>query len=206
MMVSVTPLQRRICTLVFSSNLSLTESAVGTGAYNFYRLNGPYDPDTAVLSASTPGLSALAALYRSMRVLSTSVEAAGSWISIGHFGTATLSLVPTAFQPVLPSNPAYWPVQPMSAFVHSNNVFFSGTFGTGTLPTVLRRWKVNDVMNITRAQYVDEADFATPTNSNPTRQAYVAVAINTNSTGVLTAYLQVKLKYEIEFFDPYPLQ
>lgn len=205
-MVSHTPLERRLCTLVFSANVSLTESAAGAGAYNFYRLNGPYDPDTAVLSNATPGLSALSQLYRSMRVLSSSVEAAGNWSCTPNIGTAQLCLVPTAFQPVLPSNPAYWPVQPNAASVATSHHTYSSNFTLGTFPRVKKSWKINEIMNVSRSQYVDEADFATLTNSNPTRQAYVAVAIHTNSPAAVTAFLQVKVKYSIEFYDPYPLQ
>ncbi len=208
-MTSVTPLRRRLCTLVFASQVSMTESAAGTGAYNFYRLNGPYDPDTAVLSAATPGLAALSQLYRSMRVLSAGIEVAGSWLAQNFSGTALLSVVPTAFQPVLPSNPSYWPVQPNAASVPTQ--FHSATSGTGfyvagTFPRLSKNWTIHDIMNVTRAQYVDEADYASLTNSNPTRQAYVAVAITTNCATTVTAYLQVKMKYVIEFFDPYPLQ
>lgn len=120
MMISVTPLRRRLVTLTFASTLSLTEGAAGVGAYNFYRMNGPYDPDTAVLSDSTPGLASLATLYRSMRVMKCSVEAGGSFFSSNH-AMAQLVIVPVAFQPVLPSNPRYWAVQPQAGYSYGTD-------------------------------------------------------------------------------------
>ncbi len=204
---SVTPLANRHCKLAFSANFSGTESAVGVGIYNFYRLNGPYDPDTAVLSNATPGLAALAQLYRSMRVLAARVEVSGAWfVGSNNVGTATLSLVPTAFQPVLPSNPSYWPVQPNARYVTTNCHSVHGTYPCGTFPPVRGSWKIYDVMNVTKDQYLDEADFATTTASNPTRQAYVAVAVSTNNAAPVIVTLQVRIEYAIEFYDPYPLQ
>lgn len=207
MLKSVTPLNHRLVTLAFAANHAGTESAAGTGVYNFYRLNGPYDPDTAVLSNATPGLSALAQLYRSMRVLSVRAQASGAWyVSANSAATCTLSLVPTAFQPVLPSNPSYWPVQPSARSATSIAGTGYATFPGGIFKELRGSWNVHDVLNVTKAQYRDESDYASLTNSNPTRQAYLAVAVTTNCGTVVTVVLQVVLEYLIEFFDPYPLQ
>lgn len=197
--------------LVFCSTVRLTEQAVSAGAYNFYRLNGPYDPDTAVLSLSTPGLAAIAQMYRSMRVHRTSMEVNGT-VTSSEASTglwcAMVSLVPTAFQPVLPSNPNYWPVQRLAK---SNPVKVTGGAGTRVYTghvSVKGSWPINDVMNVTRPQYIDEADFASTTVTNPTRQAYVAVCLN--GAGVsglsLDGFFTIRMAYDIEFFDPFPLQ
>lgn len=209
MLVSTTPLQNRMVTLTFASQFAATESAAGTGVYNFYRLNGPYDPDTAVLSDSTPGLAALTNLYRSMRVMRATVEAAGCFHSLSTTA-AQLCIVPTAFQPVLPSNPRYWPVQPKTAYSYGNSTVLS-TYGatgycTGTFPKVRKDFTIHDVMNVTRQQYLDEADFASLTNSNPTRQAYFALAVTGISGSPINVAILLKIRYVIEFFDPYPLQ
>lgn len=204
---SITPLANRMVQLTFCSNWAGTEGGVGAGVYNFYRLNGPYDPDTAVLSLSTPGLAALSQLYRSMRVMRVRVEVSGMWHSTANVpGTAGISLIPLAFQPVVPTNPTYWPVQPLAK--HSPTVCHSvmGTYPCGTFPPLRASWNLYDVANITKEQYRDEADYASLTNSNPTRQIYLAVAMNTLCGVVCTVIVLVKLEYLIEFFDPYPLQ
>lgn len=196
----------RHCTLVFCSRHSQIEGGVSAGIYNFYRLNGPYDPDTAVLSASTPGLAAIAAMYRGMRVWKTTVSA-----NACAYGDAPaslmLSLVPTAFQPVLPSNPDYWPVQRLAV---STPMRPAGYIGSGVLcqyqAQVSRTFDLPSVANLKRSQYLDEADYATLTNGNPTRQLYCAVAISTNCATAVNAKFHVRISYEIEFFDPYPLQ
>lgn len=196
----------RHCTLVFCSKHSQIEGGVSAGIYNFYRLNGPYDPDTAVLSASTPGLAAIAAMYRSMRVWKTTVSA-----NACAYGDAPaslmLSLIPTAFQPVLPSNPDYWPVQRLAA---STPMRPTGYIGSGVLclyqAQITRTFDLPTVGNLKVSQYRDEADYAGLTNSNPTRQLYCAVAISTNCATAVNSKFHVRISYEIEFFDPYPLQ
>lgn len=198
---------RHRCTLVFCAQHNATESAAGAGVYNFYRLNGPYDPDTAVLSASTPGLANLAGLYRSMKVVSVAVSAHCN-LTCQDRATFILSLVPTAFQPVLPSNQQYWSVQRLakSTFFQCRGLSQSGTSQNSYEGTVTQRFRLNQVANLTPAQYMDEADYGSLTNSNPTRQLYVAVAVTTNAPVQAFCGFHVKIAYDIEFYDPYPLQ
>lgn len=193
--------------LTFCSYFNGNESAVGTGVYNIYRLNGPYDPDTTIASTATPGLSTYAVLYAKMRVHRTTVAASVNAASGSAF-TALASLVPLAFQPVLPSNPVYWPVQRLAvgkpivpALVNSATTQF-----VGKMAELKATYSINDVMNISRDQYLDEADYASTTSSNPTRQAYVAVCLTTNSATITGMQMHVRISYDVEFFDPYPLQ
>lgn len=196
----------RHCTLTFCAKHNQGEGAVSAGIYNFYRLNGPYDPDTAVLSNSTPGLSAIAAMYRSMRVWRTAVSVHAT-ATADHRSTLMLCLVPTAFQPVLTANPDYWPVQRDAA---AAPFVTRGWMGTATKlaydASVSKTFDLPKIANLKRSQYLDESDYATLTNSNPTRQLYVAVAVATNSATTVDCSFQVRISYEIEFFDPYPLQ
>lgn len=195
----------RHCKLVFCAKHNQGEGAVSAGIYNFYRLNGPYDPDTAVLSNSTPGLSAIAAMYRSMRVWSTAISV-NATATADHRSTMMLCLIPTAFQPVLPANPDYWPVQRDAA---ASPFTACGWQGSATklayCATVSKTFDLPKIANLKKSQYLDEADYATLTNSNPTRQLYCAVAVATNSATTVDCSFQVRVAYEIEFFDPYPL-
>lgn len=187
----------------------MSEASAGVGMYNFYRLNGPYDPDTAVLSAATPGLSNMAQWYRSMRVWNVRVRMTGSASVGGGDAPAILAcLVPTAFQPVLPSACENWPVQRLARAVP---VHITGSTGGGapfgSFPFVVeKQFSLSQVANITQDQYRDEADYASLTNGTPTRQLYVAVAVATNGAYTMSVRSFVTISYDIEFFDPYPIQ
>lgn len=195
----------RHCVLAFASRLSIAEATAGAGAYNFYRLNGPYDPDTAVFSGSTPGLAAIAVLYRSMRVWKTTVSFDGAVYVTSMTPSAIVSLVPTAFQPVLPANPTIWSVQRDAKAVSTQTVSISSG-GYASPVHVRKTFSIPHVMNITNSQYRNEADFASPTNGNPTRQAYVAVCVDTcAATAVCNLIGTVRISYAIEFYDPFPL-
>lgn len=191
-------------TLTFGGRMVGTEAAVGTGIVNFFRLNGAYDPDAAVGGNALPGLAAIGALYRSMRVWKVAIEVDATAVapSIAH---CMLSVIPTAFQAVLPSNQDCWPVQRLAVSrtmkvggMNDGSVAFEGSVAGYYQPHV--------VANITPGQYADEADYASLTNGLPTRALYVAVAISTNCAGIVTMSAHVRVSYEIEFFDPYPLQ
>lgn len=69
-------------------------------------------------------------------------------------------------------------------------------------------WDIHDVMNVTRAQYIDEADYSSTTVTNPTRQAYVALCLNgAGESGLaLDGFFTIRIAYDVEFFNPFPLQ
>lgn len=194
------------CKLVFCAPFSLSDGGGAAAFYNFYRLNGPYDPDTAVLSQATPGLAAIAQLYRAMRVWSADVS-----VVANAYGDACimLSLVPTAFQPVLPSNPDFWPVQRLTKTAPMVPRGYEGNSNRFVMhTTVNQRFDLPSVANITKDQYRDEADYASLTNGNPTRQLYVAIAFSRVIQGAVTNYANgyVRIAYDVEFYEPYPLQ
>ncbi len=195
------------CKLVYSGRIAAAESTAGAGGHTFFRLNGPYDPDTTVLSNATPGLSAIAALYRQMRVYSATVAFDGA--IYGPYSSGMVCIVPTAYQPVLPSNPLYWPVQRLAACKHTGpGVPASSNTGIGLSSVSLKKkFTISDVLNVTRQQYLDEADYSSLTSTNPTRQCYAAVAFYVDLSSLAASlYGTVRIEYDIEFFDPIPLQ
>lgn len=198
---------RNRCKLVYSGRISASESAAGAGGYTFFRLNGPYDPDTTVLSNATPGLSAIAALYRQMRVYSATVGFDGS--IYGTYSQGMVCIVPTAYQPVLPSNPLYWPVQRLAIAKHTGaGVPASSNTGVGqSFVSLSKKYTISDVLNVSRQQYIDEADYSSLTTTNPTRQCYAAIAFYVDiPSQAQSLYGTVRIEYDIEFFDPIPLQ
>lgn len=194
--------------LTWCGKLNLLEAAAGAGVYNFYRLNGPYDPDASGVGNATPGLTAMYNLFRSMRVHKTTISFEGTVFNggAGFSYSPLVTMVPTAFQPVLPSNPDYWPVQRMARplRVVSSSQYNAGQIGYNVRGTAT--YVPHIVANLTKGQYNDEADYASPANSNPTRQLYVAVSLSTNATTPCYMGGLVRISYDIEFFDPWPLQ
>jgi hypothetical protein len=192
------PPQSKRVTLVFASFFTLIEGSVGTGAFNFYRLNSVYDVDTSLGSTSTPGLSEWSAFFGNYRVWRTRVriEATVNNMSVG--GTATFSLVPNPLQPTLPSSASSWPVQYGAIHKTITNV----TSGGSNLVTLDKQYNLASVFRITQQQYKDDFDFTAAVNTNPARQAYVAVAVKSyNSTTIAAAGGQIYVSLDVEFFN-----
>lgn len=193
----------RRATLEWTGKIALVEGVANQGIFNFYRMNGVYDPDATGVGNSTPGLSSMAALYRSMRVWRCRVSASGT---VYTTLSAVVSLVPTAFQPVLPSNPDYWPSQRDTVSVTPKSMSVVAASAYGFCFNIDQTYEPHVVAKLTKGQYADEADYSSTTTANPTRQLYVALAISTNGTAAAGCYGFMRITYEIEFFDPYPLQ
>jgi hypothetical protein len=196
-MCYVPPQSKRV-TLVFASSFSFSEAAVGTGAFNFYRLNSVYDVDTSLGSTSTPGLTEWSAFFTNYRVWKTRVriEATVNNLSVG--GTATFSLVPNPLQPTLPSSASSWPVQYGAIHKTITNVTSGGT----NLVILDKQYNLSSVFRITPQQYKDDFDFTAPVTANPTRQAYLAVAVKSNnSTTTAGAGGQIYVSLDVEFFN-----
>lgn len=193
--------------LTFCGRYSGTEAAAGAGLYNFFRMNGAYDPDQATGGNALPGLSSIAALYRSMRVMNVTIE-----VDATLYNTSTanimMTIIPTAFQAVLPANPDFWPVQRLAvcAPMPCVGITHNGVnFGLAFAGRVRASFKPHEIANLTRGQYVDEADYSSLTAGLPTKQLYMAVAFSTNGTAISYMASHVRISYDLEFFDPYPL-
>lgn len=194
---------RQRATLSFSGRVAATEAAAGTGCYNFFRLNGPYDPDVAVGGNTTLGLAAMTKLYRSMLVHRALVKADVS-IWAGR-PVGMICLVPVPWQTVIPTNPLYWPIQRDATSVHTKD--FAPTAGAGESAASLTAiYDLPKVFNVSKQQYLDELDYATLTTGNPTKGAYVAVcAYSDSAVGVISLLGTMRISFDIEFFDPWPL-
>lgn len=198
----------RRAVLTWAGRVNLTEGGALAGVNNFYRINGAYDPDASGVGNATPGLSSMYNLFRSMRVHRMSIHFDGTVFNTGagfHWAPV-LSFVPTSFQPVLPSNPDYWPVQRMAHPLKLTDAVNYAGGQIGYSFTGSATYVPHVVANITKAQYEDEADFASPANSTPTRQLYVALALSSNATSACSISGLVRISYDLEFYDPWPLQ
>jgi hypothetical protein len=196
-MCYVPPASKHV-TLVFSETLTITESAAGAGAFNFYRLNSAYDVDTSVGSTSTPGFAEWSSFFTNYRVWKTRVRVEGVVSGAGSGSINTCCLVPNPLQATLPSTPVRWPVQ--FGTVHQTVPLVSS--GGNNLVVLDKQYSLPSVFRISRSQYRDEFDFTATTSSNPTRQAYVAVTVQAaqSSTPAVFAF-QIYVSMDVEFFN-----
>lgn len=184
---------------LFVSEFSITESAAGAGAYRFYRLNGVYDPDTTVGSASAIGFNNYAQLFFSYRVVEVNVELRGVVACDGAYSCAAVSLVPNSRQETLPSNPGLW-----SGMTDSlSTVVAPKADGGHNVAVLRRRYLPHKLLKITKSQYSNEADYSSLVSTNPVRQLFLAVCVNGISTSsVATLSGLFRISYTVEFFEP----
>lgn len=204
MVLPLTGAGTKRCQLTYCGPIGGTESAAGTGLSFWYRVNGPYDPDTTVFSGATPGLSNLASLYQNMRVHKCTVRADLTISSDVINLPVMLSIVPCSTGTTLPSNPMLWSVQPFARSAFAKEGYALGLYSARTV-SLSATITPHVICNITREQYSDEADYASPTNSNPVRQIYAAVAVHALSTKPMILSGFVRVSYDIEFFNPQPI-
>lgn len=193
-----TPASRRV-RLVYPENFSLVEGAAGAGAYRFLRMNSLYDVDTTLGSTSVPGFAEWAAFYTNYRVESVAfkIQAAASGASAGTMAQVTFT--PNPLQPVLPSSPETWGVQPGA--IQKTILMYSN--GGANRATLVKRYSMPKVFKVTDEQFRSDFDFTATTASNPARQAYLAVtAYGIGSSTPVTLIVNAWVSMEVEFFNP----
>ncbi len=190
--------------LVYGQTVEFIESAAGAGAYLTYRLNSPYDPDTTVGSLGTPGFSNFAQLFNRYRVLRTRVELHGG-VECSGFFYGQVTFLPCAFQPVIPSNPQAWPTQRLATTCRANMCSISASGGASFPVNLMKQYSLNDIVDCSRAEFLSDLDYTGLTNGNPTKIVYLAITLNGRSSSVLNFRGYLKISYDIEFLDPFPL-
>lgn len=194
------PMPNMRVNLVFKQEKSITEGAAGLGAFNFYRINGAFDPDQAALGPSALGFNQYAALFTSYRVLAARIHVEGLvGFGAGTSGLATVTLTPNPRQVTLPADPALWGAEPGSV----SKVVCPSINGGRNMFVLDKTYKPWEVLKITRAQYCGEADYASLVTTTPVKEVYCAVTVN----GILGASAAtmaaiITVSYEVEFFEP----
>lgn len=199
--VSFIPAQRSI--LTYAAELALAEGTAGLGNFWFYRLNSVYDPDASGTGSVAIGYNTWATLFLSYKVHRCTFRLQGTvtGLSAGTFGTVILAPVPN--QMVLPSNKQTWKVIPR-AVVHT---LTDTSVGGRNMVDFSRTYSLADVANVTKSQYANDMDFSGAVGSNPARQIYMAVTIDsTGSTSAPGLHANVQISYEVEWFNPVPMQ
>lgn len=186
----------------YGDRRSVAEAAAGVGATYFYRMNSVYDPDSTGVGASAIPYATWSAVYLNYRVLKTTVRLSASWQggSVGTF--ANIIIAPLAFQAVLPTNTITWKMLPYAQYTPIS----LGTGGpcVAQLEATYLPW---DVARITKPQYMDEADWTGQVGGNPARQNFIGVMFQPVGSGtVATMYFDINITYEVEWFNPIPMQ
>lgn len=191
-------------TLTYFTSTQLGETVVGAGANYFYRLNSVFDPDASGVGSVAIGYNTYAALFLNYKVHRVTVRFdgfIGGGTGVSSYGNVTMAPVPG--QAVVPTNRNTWKVIP-------GNVTASVTGaqnGGKNHFSFVRSYDLAKVLQVSKAQYRNEMDFSGAIGSNPARQAYLMVAIDgAGSSSVVQMTYNLSLTYDVEWFNPTPLQ
>lgn len=199
--VTTTPTSSRILQ-TYSTGNTIAEAAAGTGASYFYRMNSVYDPDSSGVGSVAGGYSTWSALYLNYRVRRITARFQGT--TVGANGSMIQVIIaPVASQAVIPSSPALWRVIP-GARVYTCTPNANGGKSSFEHTASYDNAKV---ARITASQFDNDMDFSGSVGSNPARQMYLFIGIQSVGSGTAaSANYAVQLTYEVEWFNPVPMQ
>lgn len=200
-LVAQMPQTRRVL-LSYSVSTLITEGAVGAGATYFYRLNSVYDPDASGVGTVAIGYNTFSALFLNYKVHKVTVRLQGT-AAVGSGGGARVVIAPVANQAVVPANKQTWALIPGAkmAFLPPN------ANGGPTVARLMATYDNAAVARVTKAQYAIDMDWSGQVGSNPARQNYLLVAVDSVASGVAaTLAYNLQITYEVEWFNPVPLQ
>lgn len=179
-----------------------TEAAAGTGLSAFYRLNSVYDPDATGVGQSCGGYNTWSSLFLNYKVHRVTVRVQGTVnTASGSFGQVIVA--PVASQAVVPSNPNYWRLIPYA------RVYTVAPNANGGRSTFLHTQTYDNakIARVTKQQYDNDMDFSGAIGSNPARQIYLMIGMQSVSSGTPgTLVNSIQLTYEVEWFNPVPMQ
>lgn len=188
--------------MTFATQGAGTEAAAGLGLYAFYRLNSVYDPDASGVGSTCGGYNTWSSLFLNYKVNKVTVRVQGT-VECSNNSMCQVVIAPVAGQAVAPASYNYWKLIPGAA-VYTLAPNANG--GKNTF-THQRTYDNAAVARLSRQQYAVDMDFSGTVGSNPARQNYVMVAahsINSSTPGKLINAIQIT--YEVEWFNPVPMQ
>ncbi len=200
--ITTMPSAKRVLMTYTTSPGFLQESAAGSGASYFFRLNSVFDPDYTGVGNTAGGYSTWAALFLNYKVQRVTARVRGTYSgSAGSFGIVVVA--PVAYQAVVPADPALWRTIPYSREYEVMNA----TEGGKNYFTHVQSYRNDQVARVTKQQYDIDMDFSGQVGSNPVRQNFLMVSLQgagTTSAAKLTFF--VDITYEVEWFNPVPMQ
>lgn len=201
-LLTVTPSSKRIL-MTYSAVSAQVEAAAGIGITYFYRLNSVYDPDASGVGTSALGYSTWSGLFLNYKVrrVTARVQATVRGMTAGSIATVTVA--PIANQAVVPSNKLTWASVRGAQVRYVANATEGGRNLAQFVMTIDNAW----VAQVTKQQYDVDMDFSGAVGSNPSRMNYLCVAAaSAGSTTAATVVFNIQLTYEVEWFNPIPMQ
>lgn len=203
-MMSKVPGSMRVNLTYSAPAQQIVESAAGTGVTYFYRLNSVFDPDASGVGAVAIGYNTYAGLYLNYKIHKVTVRLhgfAGGGTGNSHF--ANVSMAPVPGQAVVPANRATWKTIPGGV---TTSITSAANGGLNRVD-FSRTYDLARVACVTRQQYVTDMDFSGAIGSNPARQLYLMVALDSaGSSTVMGLTYAITISYLVEWFNPVPLQ
>lgn len=173
---------------------SLSEGAAGAGALYQFRLNSLYDPDFTGTGTTASGYTNLSNMFGLFRVVKARVivqcanTTGGTTICgflVGLNGTVSSNFLLLQHEP------------------HATSRQMQGnTGGAHSLSKFDRTVNMSRVCGMTRAQYMNEADFAHIGGANPARSVYLTCYMVGQSATAQTVQFNVRIIYEVEVSNP----
>lgn len=170
-----------------------TESASGVGTFYSFRLNDLYDPNAAVGGFQPVAFDQVCTLYSRFRVVDVAAD-----VEIMNTTTTPMTVVtfPSSASTLPPSCQA-WPLQP-----YAQSALLGSVNGGKSVWRNKRRYKIWDILGISKSQYMNEFDFTCTGSSGPLRAAYLHVCIYTRSGTIGVAGGNVRLSFRTECSQP----
>jgi hypothetical protein len=199
--LSIVPNSKNIV-MTYNAQQLVSEGAANLGGAWYFRLNSVFDPNATGTGASAIGYSTWSTLFYNYKVKRVTARITTNYNgSSGSMGRITL--VPTAFQAVLPADPTTWP---LLRSAQTRTISHSTNGGKNVADYVIT-YDLAKIAGVTQQQYKTDMDFSGQVGSDPLRQIFLAVCVQGLGSGVVgTSLFSVMLSYEVEWFNPIPMQ
>lgn len=199
--VTQMPSSKRVL-MTFAQQYTLAEPAAATGASYFFRLNSVYDPDATGVGFSSGGYATWSALFLNYKVHRVTARIQGA-AECSNNSIAHIVVAPVSSQSVVPTNPNYWKLIPYARVY----TVTSNLNGGKNVYNHAASYDNAAIARVTPAQYDVDMDWSGVVGSNPARMNYLMIGVNTvNSTTPGKAIYSIQLTFEVEWFNPIPMQ
>lgn len=199
-LVAQQPTAKRIL-VTYGQASTLAESAAGSGVVVFYRLNSVYDPDLTGIGTAALGLGYWANFFQNYRVTKATARVqATATLGVGGIATFIMGAVP---QSTMPASKAAWRATPTAKM----GVCVTSANGGKNVVELTSTYDMAKVLRVNKAEFRSDMDFTGGTASNPARAVNLFLSLDSaGSATVASASYNIQITYEVEWFNPLPVQ
>lgn len=200
-LVAQQPSAKRVL-VTYGQAATLNESAAGSGVVVFYRLNSVYDPDLTGVGTAALGLGYWANFFQNYRVTRATVrvQATPTNMSAGGLATVIMGAVP---QSTMPATKQAWRATPTAKM----GVAVNAASGGKNVVELTATYDMAKVLRVNQAEFRSDMDFTGGTASNPARAVNLFLSADScGSATVVNVSYNIQITYEVEWFNPLPVQ